>query len=185
MSEVFVNTLARRYAEAMLEAAGDKRLEDVILRDLGRVKVLLDKVDGLLDTLKNPALPIDRRMDLITKVARVSGFNTLTANLLKLLLQNRRLGLFTAIVTGYTEALDKKRGIVRARVITARPLSMSLAMKLSDALRKHLNAKRVILDKQVDPAVLGGLRVVVGDRVFDMSVQGYLEDLKTKLLGGS
>ena len=185
MSQVFVNILARRYAEAALEAAREKGLADTVLRDLQRAATLFPQVDGLLDTLKNPAMPMDRREDLIGKVARAAGFNTLTANLLKLLLRNGRLGLLDAIMAGYTEALDQERGIVRARVITAKPLPLQHGLKLSEALKRHLGAKRVILEKVVDPEILGGVRVVVGDRVFDMSVQGYLKNLKQRLLGGS
>ncbi len=184
MTQVFVNILARRYADALLQAAQAKGVAQVIQKDLQDADRLFTQVRELKSTLKNPALPMEQRMDLIAKVAKAARFNTLTMNLLKLLLHNNRLDLIGAISVGFTEALDQANGWVRVRVITAKPLSMFLVTKLSDAIKKKLGAKRVIVEKVVDPKVLGGLKVVTGDRVFDMTIQGYIEALKTRLVGG-
>ena len=184
MTQVFVNILARRYADALLQAAQAKGAAQAVQKDMRDVSRLFDQVEELKATLKNPALPLEQRMDLITKIARAARLNTITMNLLKLLLQNNRLGLINAIAVGYTEALDRANGWVRARVITAKPLSMFPTTRLSDAIKRKLGVKRVIVEKVVDPKVLGGLKVVTGDRVFDMTIQGYIEALKTRLLGG-
>ena len=181
----FVNILARRYADAILQAALERKMTDVLLRDLQQVDALFIRVDGLMSALKNPALPMDRRMDLIAHVAKAAKLNNITANFLKLLLKNNRLELLSAIVTGYGEALDLTRGVVRARVITAKPIPVHLSARIAEVVRKRLDVKRVIMENKVDAGILGGLKVVVGDRVFDMSIQGYLDALKTRLLGGS
>ena len=185
MSRVFVNILARRYADAMLQAAREKHLADMMLRDLQRVEALFEQVDGLMSALKNPALSLDNRMELITKVAKAARLNVLTVNFLKLLLKNNRLSLIDAIVAGYVEALDRANGVVRAVVITAKPMPMHLSSRIGEAIRRRMDVKRVIMEKKVDPDILGGIKVVVGDRVFDMSIQGYIDALKIRLLGGS
>lgn len=181
----FVNILARRYADAMLQAAQERGLADMILGDMRRVEAMFEQVEGLMSALKNPVLPLDRRMALITNVAKAAGLNNMTANMMKLLLKNNRLELINSIVAGYVEALDQANGVVRARVITAKPLPVHLAARISESVRTRLGAKRVVMEKVVDPGILGGLKVVVGDRVFDMSIQGYIDALKTRLLGGS
>jgi F-type H+-transporting ATPase subunit delta len=104
-----------------------------------------------------------------------------------LIVEKRRLSLVPAVAVSLEEKADEAAGIARARVRSAVPLGEAQAKSLSRALEKTLAAggdagSTVVLDVVVDPSLLGGVTVRVGDRLWDLSFKGRLAALKEQIL---
>jgi F-type H+-transporting ATPase subunit delta len=102
----------------------------------------------------------------------------------KLLLAKKRLFRLRDIVVEFARLVEKHEGIVRAHVTSAVPLKDSELTALVAAL-EHGLAKKVKLDAHVDPAILGGVVVKMGDRIADQSVTTQLARLREQLLAAS
>ena len=108
----------------------------------------------------------------------------LALNLFRLLDQRGRLTLIPAIAGDYTRLLDAQRGIVAATVTSATALDKDETAAVRARI-EAMTGKTVKLDATVDPALIGGLTVQVGDQMIDASVRGRLERLRDQLVAGS
>ncbi|MBM4130093.1 ATP synthase F1 subunit delta, partial [bacterium] len=97
-----------------------------------------------------------------------------------LLLDRNRIELLRDIGEVFAELVEADGGLVRARVVTAIALPADLETKLRDKLAQ-VTGKNVVLEKKVDPAVLGGVCVTLGDRIIDGTVRTNLDRLRKKL----
>ncbi len=98
-----------------------------------------------------------------------------------LLLEKKRIANTRDIGEVFAELVEADRGVQHAKVVTAIPLADDLADRLREKLA-GFTGKTVILDQKVDPGVIGGVRVTLGDRVLDGTVRTNL-DLLAKELG--
>jgi len=179
----FVDRIARRYARALYEAAEEKRLAAKVAVEIHELDQVISELPELARALLNPAISRDQRISLAEEVGKAMRHSPVTMNFLKLLVKNSRVRWIHEIAKGYQEEFDKATGTIRTEVITAKPLASHLKIRIQRILQDHLNAKRVILDAKVDPEILGGMIVRVKDRIYDLSVVGYLNNLKRHLVG--
>ena len=100
--------------------------------------------------------------------------------LLKLLLEWDRVDHLPAIAEEAVVVAEQRQGIVRGQVITARPISSAETELVAKAVGS-LIGKKVVLERAVDPEILGGVRVTVGTTLLDSSVQTLLEDVRNQL----
>jgi F-type H+-transporting ATPase subunit delta len=100
--------------------------------------------------------------------------------LLNILVEKRREALFDEIVVQFDTLLDRQQGRLQVLVTSARPLDDSIAAALRSAIEQR-TSKTVVLQERVDPAVIGGLKVNVGDRVIDGTVRRTLQDMRRAL----
>jgi F-type H+-transporting ATPase subunit delta len=181
---------ARRYAEAVFELAQrDGTLDawmialEVTGRGLG--------TDEVLRLVQNPAVPFDERRRAVVAaidadMVRERIGDPVPAqleNLAGLLLQRRRLALLPAIAAEYRQQLDDARGVAAATVTSATALGQADV----EAVRRWvegMTGATVRIDAIVDPMLIGGLTVQVGDRLIDASVRGRLERLRSQLAAG-
>jgi len=105
-------------------------------------------------------------------------------NLVRLLDQRGRLTLLPAIAAELTRLLDAMRGVVAATVTSAAPLEKDEIAEIAARL-ESMTGQTVKLDTAVDPSLIGGLTVRVGDRMIDASVRGRLERLRDQLVAGT
>jgi F-type H+-transporting ATPase subunit delta len=177
-------SIARRYAQALLMAA---RKKDAIARvgeDLAGV-LAADRASGdrLRLFLESPQVPTDQKLKVIE--AGLGPFtHPLVVVFLKMLLTKKRLFFLRDIVTEFSRLVEEFQGVVRARVTSAVPLVDSELNALVASL-EHGLAKKVKLDAHVDPAILGGMVVKVGDRIADRSVTTLLSEMREQLLAAS
>jgi len=172
---------ARRYAEALFELARPEGAEEAWLDDL-RLAAAAVADPVVFKTLRSPAIPLGERRQALD-AALAPRLHRPARNLVHLILERGRLDLLPRIVDEYQRLVDEAHGILQVEVRTALPLTR----EEEDALRARMEAltgARVRLTVSVDPSLIGGLTVRVGDRLMDGSVRGRLERLRTRLLGG-
>jgi F-type H+-transporting ATPase subunit delta len=175
------NRLARVYAEALMAAAEDAGQVDDVGGELEAVvRGVLDADPGVEAFLASPAVGRQAKTEALGR-AFGDRASPLVRNLLGVLNKNGRLGLVRTVAAAYRDLLDQRAGRVRVRVATAVPLTDEQRDRLTNALAARLD-KTPVLSATVDPELLGGLVVRVGDQVFDTSVRTRLETLRAQLL---
>jgi F-type H+-transporting ATPase subunit delta len=169
----------KRYAQAAFELALEKN-------ELGNWQEGLKKIadltaeEQLLALLESPRLPLAAKRSLLQK--GLGEINPLAFNLALLLTSKGRLKLANAISQQYNELFDFHRGIEHAEVIAAMPLSDENREAISRRLGEIVE-HRVVIDAQIDPAIIGGFIARIGDTLIDGSIRQRLETLKKSLLG--
>ena len=177
-------TIARRYAQALFLAARKKDAVDRVAQDLAGV----NKVDAAMNDrlrlfLEAPQVPTDQKIEVVEKGLGPS-VHRLVIEFFKLIINKKRLFRMRDIEGEFARLVEEHEGIVRAKVTSAVPLTDSELTALVASLEQSLS-KKVKVDAHVDPAILGGLVVKVGDRIADRSVTTLLSELREQLLAAS
>ncbi len=171
---------ARRYARAIFELAKEEGQVDAWASRLDEVRQVLamPEVRAVLD---NPTIAVQRRQEAAAAFlgdrAGPEG-----VNLARLLVAARRLDDVDAIIEEFGRLADDEAGRIRATAITAVPLPDEDAQRLRADLGSRLG-REIRLEARVDPTIVGGLVLRVGDRVFDGSVATRLRQLRRQLAG--
>ena len=178
---VRAESAARRYADAIFELAQSEQRLDAWEQDLG----LLDQVfssPGVSEQLGNPSVPAARKDEFVN--GYLASASEETRNLARVLVSRGRSDLAGQILTAYRGRLDVVRGIVHAQVTTA----VALSDQERDAVRERLRqmtGQQVTLETTVDPAIIGGIVVRIGDKLIDGSTRSRLLQLKQRLAGAA
>ncbi|MCK4412712.1 MAG: ATP synthase F1 subunit delta [Candidatus Eisenbacteria sp.] len=171
--------VARRYARALFGAAAARDLLDEIIADLPALVGFLRRSPGARRLLVTSPFSTAERQELVRRLFG-GQVHPLILELLLLLIEKHRFELLEDVDAGFRALYEARRGILRVAVTTAIPLPEDLAARLSAALAAR-TGKHITLEPQVDPALLGGMRVRIGDRVIEHSVRRNLETVRERL----
>jgi F-type H+-transporting ATPase subunit delta len=173
-------SIGRRYAKALLQIGVASRAFDALGRELDRVAETISRSAELKGVLENPVFPLSQRRKVLEDLAQRLALSTTIRNLLLLLLDKGRIAALPDIARAHRELVDEQAGRARATISSAAPLDSAVEGRVKAALEKQ-TGKIVILDKKVDPSLLGGIVAQVGDLVFDGSIKTQLEKLGEQL----
>jgi F-type H+-transporting ATPase subunit delta len=177
-----VSSVGRRYAEALYDTLGTEEPERV-LQDLDAFASWLQALPALRVTIENPGIPYARKVSLIRELTKAGDFREISGRFVLMVVANRRIRLWGDLVEAFRTLHYQRRGIQRARVVSARPLDEARLAELQDRLARAL-AQPVELESNVSEALVGGLKLHVGSTVYDGSVAGALESLRQALAKG-
>lgn len=169
--------LARRYATALLEVVGEAESQPVD-EALARVAHQLLETEAARIWL-NPVLGHEAKRALIA--ALVEEEPPVLARFLEVIIAHRREAEIATIAESFHRAVLEQKGLTEAVITSGRPLPQEEKVRAQEALSRYLG-KRLAPRFEVDPALIGGVRVTWGDRMLDWSVAGALERLKSRLL---
>jgi len=167
----------KRYARAAFELALEKNELEVWQEGLKKMADLATD-QGLMALLQDPRIPFDAKKSLLQKA--LGKIHPLAFNLAVLLVSKGSLFRSGDIFQQYNNLLDVHRGVERARVTTALPLAPKEREVVSHRLGEIVDRK-VVIDGQVDPSIIGGFIARIGDTLIDGSIRQKLETLKKKL----
>lgn len=173
---------ARRYAEAAFQIAQRDGTVDVWRSDLDTSAKILGR-DDALRVLANPAVPYEARADLAERIT-AERISAPALNLVRLLLRRGRIDLLPGVADEFRRLNRRREGITEAAIVSAAPLDPTEEGALRQRLTE-MTGGRVAMDFAVDPAILGGVVVRLGDRLIDGSVRGRLERLRSRLAAGA
>jgi F-type H+-transporting ATPase subunit delta len=177
---MIVGSIARRYAKALFGLAVEKGRVEPWSDSLLALKQAVDASHDLRDVLSNPVYSKEQRRAIVGQLAEAVKLDPDPTNLLFLLAERNRLTYLGGIVETFRELADAQLGRIRARLTSAVPLEPASAQAIADKLSAATKAK-VLLDRAVDPDILGGAITQVGSVVYDGSIRSQLEDLRRTL----
>jgi len=177
---MITGSVARRYARAMLELATEDGLAEKVGADLTDFQATVHGSPELERTLVNPGFERQQRREVVRALLERGGYQEVTRNFLLLLVDKGRIDHLAAIVREYGALLDRQLGRTRATVRCAAPLAEKDLEQLREMLEK-VTGKTVLLDHEVDPALIGGIVTKVGGMVFDGSLKTQLGRLHERL----
>lgn len=172
--------VATRYAQALFGAALKEGSEGPTLEDLESLDRLYDLDRSLQRFLEAPDVLTEHKVELIHRVlgGRVSD---LVERFLLLMLEKKRVQHLPLVFEHYRTLVEEHRGIVRAQVVTAVPFPGELEEGLKARLAA-LTGKKIILDRKVDPSIVGGVIVTLDGRILDASLRHRMQELRGMLL---
>lgn len=173
---------ARRYAEAAFEIA---TRDDTVATWRSELEAAAEVVadERALEVVANPAIPTERRAEVVAELLGDRASRPVQ-NLIQLLLRRGRIDQLPRVAEEFRRLDDARQGISHATVTSAAELTPDEIRDLTRRLEQTTNG-RIALDVKVDPSLLGGLVVRLGDRMIDGSVRGRLERLRNQLISGA
>lgn len=172
--------LASVYATALLTLAQERKEEADVGEELEQLTDALVKFPYLPGFLTSPTVDVKRRRDILEKMFRGRASQTFVDGL-QILNRNDRLGLIRAISARYRAFYREAQGRLKAEIQTASPLSAEHQSRLRDAIKRR-TGKDVEFELKVDPELIGGMVLQIGDKKVDASTSRKLRKLSEALM---
>ena len=167
---------ARRYAEALLALAPDERTVVGLRTSLEKLAPVFNRVT--IASLRDPSVPVKQRAEALSSALK--GEPEVIRSLMVLLLESDRIALVPQIALAFGDLVDRRAGIAKARITTAVSLDETAGRELVSRLERTSGLK-VRATFAVDPTLIGGAKVQIGDHLIDSSVHAKLAALGRQL----
>lgn len=167
---------ARRYAEALLALSPNERAVAEMRTSLEKLGPVFDRTT--VAGMRDPSVPTKQRIDALT--AALAGEPAAIRSLMTLLLETDRISLVPQIALAFGDLVDRREGVAKARITTAVPLKESEQRELVTRLERE-SRRKLRATFAVDPALIGGAKVQIGDHLVDSSVRAKLVALGRQL----
>lgn len=173
--------VAKRYALALFQIAQQQQLLDQFESEIRVVQQVFADQPDFFAVLTHPKLSLEKKKALIKET--FAALSAPVQNTLLLLLDRHRIGIVEELADEFIALANEARGVAEATVYSARPLSEEEKQALADVFAKKVGKTTLHIDNIVDPALIGGVKLRIGNRIYDGSVSGKLERLKRQLIG--
>lgn len=174
------SAIAKRYADGFLEYAGETIGFEEGIEELRIIKEILRDNPDFKAFLQSPEIKYSEKSDFIEKVLYKEGLSQEGCNFLKLLLKKSRIDEFPNIEK-YARIKYSHGKEVEALLKTSYILDTTLMQKIKESLENKLK-KKLHLYIEIDPSLLGGVSVTIGNTIIDGSAKRRLEDIREKLM---
>lgn len=172
---------ARRYAKALFELAQQEKLLDPVGERLARIEAMIREQPELRELCRNPIYQREERKRVLKTLLGKIGAQELLTRFFDLLIQKNRLSHLSEIVRLFNAFVDEAQGREQVRVRVARGLSPSRTETLRSRLGEILS-RDVVLKVETDPALLGGVVIASGGRIYDGSLRSRLAELRRAVI---
>lgn len=172
--------IAERYALALFQLAKENGQSDIIAEELRTIKKVLEENKGFISLLESPKLSNEAKRTLIK-----NSFPNVTPsvlNTLMLLTDRHREDTIIPVAAAFIDLLNEERGVAEATVYSVRPLTAIETQAISGVFALKVGKQSLNIENIVDTDLLGGVKVRIGNRIFDGSLRGKLERLERTLI---
>ena len=169
---------ARRYAQAAFEIAAESGDLDRWLDDLTQLADSAGNAE-FSRTLAAPRIPFARK-EAVIRQSLADHVAPLALNLMLLLASRNQVHILPSVADRFQEMMDAHNGVARAEAVSAVPLTDEQRGRVADALA-DFSGEDVRLANRVDPEILGGMVIRIGDKVLDGSARTRLQNMRREL----
>lgn len=166
---------AIRYAKAILETAVSSGKANQVNDDMKSIIAAVDSSADLKEFLASPIITSDLKMNALKEI--FSSVQGETKSLFRLLQENKRFEILAAIASQFNTQFDEMNGVEVAKVTTAFPLTPDLEAKIL-VKAATISTKKITIQNIVDPSIIGGFILRIGDKQYNASVSNRLQELK-------
>ena len=171
--------VAKRYANALFEVAKERSTIDAVEEQLAFVNQMITDNEELKSLLYVPRISREHKKQVMEKIFK-DEVNSEVLNLLKMLIDRHRESILSELQIAYVDIANENRGIVDVFVTSASPLDTEQENKLVQTFRK-LYDKQLRLRVNIDPEVIGGVLVRIGNRLYDGTISNKLNRFHQRL----
>nr|XP_002127217.1 ATP synthase subunit O, mitochondrial [Ciona intestinalis] len=175
------------YAQALYSASVKSKTKENVAKDLVTIGGMFQS-QKVADFMNDPFIKSDIKLGLLKEVATKAGMSNTSVNFFGVLAENNRLDLISDVTDIFARLMSAEKGEIPATVTTAQALDAKQKKEVETALAKFVNKnEKIILTEKVDPSLLGGMVVNIGDKFTDMKyidmstsskIKTYLELIK-------
>jgi F-type H+-transporting ATPase subunit delta len=173
--------VAERYALALFTLAQEQNVADAVADALRNFGDMIAQSADLKRLVVSPVFSAEEQLKAVSAILNQYGFGGVTANFIKLVASKRRLFVLPDMIRAFLALNDKAKGVTRADITVAAPLSSGHLATLEEALRQVSGGKTVKVNVNVDPSIIGGIVVKLGSRMVDASLKTKLNSLRTRM----
>ncbi len=167
---------AIRYAKAVLSLAIDRNNADEVNENMQMIASTIGDSKELQVVLTSPVIRLETKEKTLLAIFGTS-INNISKGLIHQLIENKRLAIIADVAKQYTIIYDFHKGTQAAIVTSAVPLTESLKEKILVKV-KGITGKKVTIENIIDPSIIGGFVLRVGDKQFDASISGEMNELR-------
>jgi len=167
---------AIRYAKALLNLAKDSKEETAVNDDMLFITTTISENEEFEVMLNSPIVKSSDKINVLSALFK-EKVNTITLGLFHLLKDNKRIAMLASIAKQYAIIYDFEKHLQVAKVTTAIPLTSEIEKQILAKI-VTLTGEKASLENEVNPAILGGFILRVGDVQYDASISNYLNELK-------
>ncbi|MXV17593.1 ATP synthase F1 subunit delta [Hufsiella ginkgonis] len=179
MSEIQV---ASRYAKSLIDLAQEENALEAVRGDIELFLKVCRSNRELQAVLKNPIISPSKKIVILEELFG-NTVHKVVLSFFRIVTSKMRSGILFATAKEFINEYNKRKGIVKASVISAVPLSEENKQQITDTIKAAMNGE-VLLEAKVDPNLIGGFILKVGDRQFDASIASNLRKLKKEFAEG-
>ena len=174
-------TMPGKYARSLAEVAFEQNIEDKVVEDLRMFSGILNQHPDVCRVFDSLSVLRDDKEKLLDAILKEHPVTQIASNFLRVLLERNRMGWFQSIFNIFLEFVNKRKGIVSAKIVTAAPLDRDGVERIEKRLGKVTGKTVVAKTVETDDSLLGGMVVSVGNTVYDGSVRTQLEEMRRRL----
>lgn len=172
--------VAKRYAVALFQLAKEQNRIDQVENELLVVKEVFTTNKELIDVLSHPKVTNETKKSIVKE--SFSKLSQQVTNTLLLLVDRHRADIVTEVVHYFVQNANEERGTEDAIVYSVRPLSETELTSISTSFAKKIGKASLRLENVVDKNLIGGVKLRIGNRIYDGSVSGKLERIERQLV---
>ncbi|TMW72167.1 F0F1 ATP synthase subunit delta [Alteribacter natronophilus] len=176
--------LAFRYASALYDLANERGQLDAFGEELQLIKDVFEDTNLLDEVFRHPSIANDTKKSLL-KESFGEKVSAEVLNLLLLLTDRKRLNIVPALADEFKRMAYEAKGVAEATVYAAKKLTGEELALVADKFARHTKHEKILVDEVTDPDIIGGIKVRVGDLVFDGSIANQLERIHRRMLQGT
>ena len=177
----FSTETSERYSRALFEVASESNELDKIEKDIKNFQTIFNSTSEVKNFLQNPTQNIQNQIDAINLLAEKLTFSKNLKNFFLLLIEKRRIFFVKKITESFLKLCSKKRGEVKASLISSKELSPKEIDEIRVDLSKSM-VSNLIFDYKVDEKLIGGLKLQLGSFMIDTSIKNKLNKYEKLML---
>lgn len=166
-----------RYAKSLLDLSKEQNAVEEVKNDMVFFEKIVDDNSELEAILKNPIVPLDKKQGILEGVF-AGKVHVITNSFFKLVVKKGRSSILFDTAKQFVQQYNAIKGIVTAEVTSASALTDANRAEVISLVKKELGANEVLVKEKVNPELIGGFVLKVGDRQFDASIASGLNKLK-------
>jgi len=169
---------AIRYATAILDLSNSKGVAEVVNNDMKSIASTIKGNEELNTFIQNPTIKVEVKEKALLEV--FASVDNVTKGLLHLLFENKRFEILDVIASEYSKLFDIQNNVEVAKVTTAVAMDAALEAKVLAKITT-LSDKKITIENTIDPSIIGGFILRIGDQQYNASVANRLQILKREL----
>ncbi|KYG90241.1 F0F1 ATP synthase subunit delta [Metasolibacillus sp. FSL H7-0170] len=175
-----MSQVAKRYAEALFQLASKEQSIAEVSADLKEFTAAIEATPALLELLKAPKISSAKKKAMLSEI--LANANSSVLNTVQLLVDKQRINDIVTIAKEFQNLATAAQGAVEATVYSTRALTEAENAEISAAFATLVGKSKLDIKNIIEPSILGGIRVQIGNYIYDSTIASKLEGLKRTLV---